>query len=180
MEANPIRFAHFIDNAPVAGSDGESIPVIDPSTGQTFAQIARGRAAEIGQAVSAARRAFDGRWGRLSAVERGRLLRRWGDAIDAHAEAFGQLEAQDTRQPLKQARPHAPAVAPLSQVLPPAPPNMLPGTEQSPNQNRLPPVLKNPQSPTGVTGPHSFRGENFLNAKFFGTLGFCAPPFSGE
>jgi len=86
MLPNPMRFVHFIANESVPGHSGESLPVIDPSNGGVFAQIARGDALDIDRAVGAARIAFQGLWGRMSAVDRGRLLRRWGDAIEAHAD----------------------------------------------------------------------------------------------
>ena len=67
---------HYIANQHVAPSSGDSIPVIDPSTGEQFDAIARGNAADIDLAVQAAREAFNGAWGRLTATERGRLLQR--------------------------------------------------------------------------------------------------------
>jgi len=105
------RHQLFIDNAQQACDGGDSIPVIDPSNGETFAQIARGGAADIDRAVTAARRAFDGAWGRSTAVERGRLMRRWADLVDAHREELALLEARDTGKPLKQARADATALA---------------------------------------------------------------------
>ena len=58
---------HFIDNRWHTGSTGETIPVIDPSTGDTFGSLARGTAADIATAVAAARAAigetFDGALG---------------------------------------------------------------------------------------------------------------------
>ncbi|MFO0458493.1 MAG: aldehyde dehydrogenase family protein [Burkholderiales bacterium] len=111
MLHNPMRFVHFIDNESVPADGGESLPVVDPSTGAVFAQIARGGAADVDRAVRAARAAFQGPWGRLSAVDRGRLLRRWADAVEAHADELAQLESQDTGKPLKQARADALALA---------------------------------------------------------------------
>jgi len=61
---------HFIGNEWTAAAGGDSIAVIDPSDGQPFARLARGNAADIDVAVAAARRAFDGAWGALSAAER--------------------------------------------------------------------------------------------------------------
>jgi aldehyde dehydrogenase (NAD+) len=111
MLHDPMRFVHFIDNESVPANGGDSIPVTDPSTGATFAQIARGDAIDVDRAVRAARAAFHGAWGRLSAVDRGRLLRRWGDAVEAHADELARLESQDTGKPLKQARADAIALA---------------------------------------------------------------------
>ena len=90
-------FAAFTDRAPIA--------VRNPSDGTVFAQIAAAGAAEIDAAVQAARSAFDGGdWSRLTAVERGRLLHRLGEAITAHADELAGLESQDTGKPLRQAR----------------------------------------------------------------------------
>jgi aldehyde dehydrogenase (NAD+) len=111
MLPRALHFVHFIDNEWVPAGGGESIPVIDPSTGLAFAQIARGTAEDIDRAVRAARAACAGRWGRLPAVERGRLLRRWADAVDTHAEELAALESQDTGKPLTQARADAAALA---------------------------------------------------------------------
>jgi aldehyde dehydrogenase (NAD+) len=47
-------------------------PVIAPPDGSSSARIARGTAADISAAVTAAQSALDGQWGRLSAAERGR------------------------------------------------------------------------------------------------------------
>lgn len=117
MTATPKRYAHFIDNRAAEAGDGGTIPVMDPSTGEIFAEIARGSAAEINRAVTSARLAYDGAsvadgaWGRFSALERGRVLRRWADAVDAHAEELAQLESRDTGKPLRQARADAAALA---------------------------------------------------------------------
>ncbi len=107
----PPRHGHFIDNETVISDPGSALPVLDPSTGDSFASIARGTRADIDRAVSAARRAFDGDWGRLTATERGRLLARWAEAIGAHREELAQLESRDTGKPLKQARADAIALA---------------------------------------------------------------------
>ena len=81
------------------------LPVIDPSTGEPFGEIADGDETDVERAVSAARRAFeDGAWGKLTATERGRLLSRLGMAILDHAGELADLEARDTGKPLTQAR----------------------------------------------------------------------------
>jgi aldehyde dehydrogenase (NAD+) len=107
----PARHDLFIDNDAVACAGGESIPVVDPSTGKVFAQIARGTAPDVDRAVASARAAFESAWGRHTAVERGRLLRRWGELVEAHREALAELESRDTGKPLKQARADAIALA---------------------------------------------------------------------
>ncbi|SAH86272.1 aldehyde dehydrogenase [Bordetella ansorpii] len=102
---------HFIDNRPAQGSSGERIPVIDPSTGQEFDSIARGNAADIDAAVQAARRAYDGAWGRLSAAERGRLLLKLSVKVLDHFDELAGIESRDCGKPTKQARADVTALA---------------------------------------------------------------------
>ncbi|HWS75441.1 MAG TPA: aldehyde dehydrogenase family protein [Quisquiliibacterium sp.] len=101
----------FIDNGPQQCAEGGSLPVIDPSSGDEFARIARGTRADVDRAVAAARRAADGDWGRLAAMARGRLLRRWGDLVDAHQDELASIESRDTGKPLRQARADAVSLA---------------------------------------------------------------------
>ncbi|MEY4363934.1 MAG: hypothetical protein RLZZ24_1286 [Pseudomonadota bacterium] len=101
---------HFIHNQWVAGTSGQAIDVIDPSTGETFDQLARGNAQDIDQAVRCARQAFEGAWGAFSAAERGRLLMRLAYKLQDHAEELAQIESRDCGKPLRQARADAAAI----------------------------------------------------------------------
>jgi len=94
----------YIDGAWRKVASGESIPVVCPSDGKEFARIGRGGEKDVDAAVQAARRAYEGPWGKLTALERGRLLMKVGVRIAEHAEELAQLEARDTGKPLKQAR----------------------------------------------------------------------------
>ena len=85
-------------------ASGETLPVQNPSDGKDFSQIASGGASDIDEAVAGARAALDGAWGKLSALERGRLLTRLGQVVLANAEALAQLECADVGKPLSQAR----------------------------------------------------------------------------
>jgi len=101
---------HFIDNRWVAPASGEQIPVVDPSNGEIFDAIARGNQVDVELAVGAARRAYEGAWGRLAAAERGRLLMKLAQSLQDHHEELAQLEARDCGKPLKQARADATAI----------------------------------------------------------------------
>ena len=106
---------HYIDGRRVASEGSATIDVIDPSDGQKFGEIARGTAADIDTAVRAARQAmgdnFDGPWGEMTALQRGRLLGKLGAAVMAHHEELAQLEARDTGKALRVARNDATALA---------------------------------------------------------------------
>jgi aldehyde dehydrogenase (NAD+) len=82
---------------------GQMIDMVDPSDGQPLAELARGTAPDIDAAVAAARDALDGAWGRMTAVDRGRLLHKLGDAISTFADDLAELEARDAGKPLTQA-----------------------------------------------------------------------------
>ncbi len=89
----------------------ETLPVEDPSTGATFAGIARGGATEIDAAVAGAEAALAGDWGRADAAERGRALARLGRMVEERVEELAALEARDVGKPLSQARADARALA---------------------------------------------------------------------
>ena len=95
---------HFINGQWVASLGGETLPVIDPATGQPFDEIPRGTRADIDQAVSAARAALSGPWGQLTATDRGRILGKMSVLILQRHEELAQLEARDTGKPIGQAR----------------------------------------------------------------------------
>ncbi len=84
---------------------GKTFPSYDPSTGEVLANVAEGDRADIDLAVKAARKAFDsGPWRKMSASERGRLIWKLADLIEAHAEEFAYLESLDNGKPLTVAR----------------------------------------------------------------------------
>lgn len=89
----------------------KTLQVINPSDGTELAQIARGGPLDIDRAVTAAHAALDGDWGRMTAVERGRILTRLGQIVMENVEMLAQLEAADVGKPLTQARADAVALA---------------------------------------------------------------------
>ena len=102
----------FIDNRWVPAISGQTLPVMAPAEGIVFAEIAAGGREDIARAVAAARTAFEtGAWSRLSATERGRLLSRLGQLIEAHFDELVALEARDCGKPLATARADVTATA---------------------------------------------------------------------
>jgi aldehyde dehydrogenase (NAD+) len=95
----------------LAPSTRQTIAVVNPSDGQTIGAIARGGAADIDAAIIAARAALAGAWGRLPAVERGRLMMKLSRAVGDHHDALTLAEAADTGKPLRQARADITALA---------------------------------------------------------------------
>ena len=79
---------------------GKRFKTLNPATGDTLLEVAEGDAPDVDLAVQAALRAFEGPWGKMSASERGRLLWKLGDLINAKASELAQLETLDTGKPI--------------------------------------------------------------------------------
>jgi phenylacetaldehyde dehydrogenase len=89
----------------VNAASGKTFPTYNPATGEILANIAEGDREDINNAVSAARKAFEsGAWPRMSTSERGRLIWKLADLIEAHVEEFAMLESLDNGKPLAIAR----------------------------------------------------------------------------
>jgi phenylacetaldehyde dehydrogenase len=89
----------------VPAASGERFDVENPSTEQTIARVAKGGAKDVQRAVDAARRALESpSWQRMNPSQRGQLLWRLADAIEARADEFAQLESLDNGKPLTVAR----------------------------------------------------------------------------
>ena len=98
----------------IAGRWTKSSAVIDvtnPSDNTLLTTIGRGTEADIDAAVTAAQTALQGEWGAFTALERGRILTRIGQAVLTHVDALAELESRDVGKPLTQARADAVALA---------------------------------------------------------------------
>ncbi len=94
------RCSHFIDGTSQPPASQAWLPVHDPATGQPFAQVARGNAADVDAAVAAATAAFPA-WSRLPNSQRARLLERLADALEARMEDFARAESRDGGKPFR-------------------------------------------------------------------------------
>ena len=74
----PQKYQLFIDGQFVASDSGKTFKTPHPATGATLADVAEADKADIDKAVTAARRAFEGKWYKLSARDRGRVHARRG------------------------------------------------------------------------------------------------------
>ena len=95
MQTRLLIGGEFVD-----GVEARTIEVFDPHDGSVLAEVAEAGTADVDRAVTAAGRAFDG-WRLTPAAERGRLLLRLADAIEAHADELALLETRDTGHPLR-------------------------------------------------------------------------------
>ena len=84
-------------------ADGATAPVENPATGEVFAEVAVGTAADVDDAVATAREAFLD-WRATPPEERGRIVAGVADEIRAAHEELAALETRDQGKPLAQAR----------------------------------------------------------------------------
>jgi acyl-CoA reductase-like NAD-dependent aldehyde dehydrogenase len=99
---DPLPGLHFIDGKWTRSGDGRTFETIDPSTEAVLASVARGGVRDIDAAVRAAHRAQYGDWRNLSPAERGRLIFKLSDVIEADAERLALLETLDVGKPVKE------------------------------------------------------------------------------
>ncbi|MFG2934408.1 aldehyde dehydrogenase family protein [Streptomyces sp. NPDC048282] len=84
----------------VDAAEGATFKVISPSDGSVICEVASASATDVDLAVRAARAQFDaGEWSTLSGADRGRVLHRLADLVEAHAARFAGLEAWDVGKP---------------------------------------------------------------------------------
>src|SRR5512141_1771801 len=98
-----LRTQAFIGGDFVDAASGRTYEVENPATGATIAEVAEGAAADVDRAVEAARRAAPG-WAATSPSDRKKILIRFADLIDAHAEELARIETLDVGKPISDTR----------------------------------------------------------------------------
>ena len=93
----------FIGGEFVDAIDGATIDVIDPHDGSLLAKVAEAKEADVDRAVEAATDAKKA-WGRMAAADRGRLILKLADAIEADADNLAMIETRDTGHPYRDTR----------------------------------------------------------------------------
>jgi aldehyde dehydrogenase (NAD+) len=95
----------FIDGEWQDARSGRTFTSYNPATGEPLAEVAEAGEEDVDTAVAAARRAFeDSEWSRTGARERGRMLHRIADGIEARADELARLETLDNGKPVREAR----------------------------------------------------------------------------
>jgi acyl-CoA reductase-like NAD-dependent aldehyde dehydrogenase len=103
----------LVDGKWEASADGRFIPVENPAKRQAIAEVPRAGAADIDRAARAAAKAFAS-WKNVPPRERGRLLMKIADSMEAESEALAKLIATETGNALRtQSRPEAKGAADL-------------------------------------------------------------------
>src|SRR4051794_33621047 len=91
----------FINGEFVESASGKTFDTPNPATGETLATVYEAGPEDIDRAVKAARKAFDeGKWSKMSASSRSRLMYKLADLMEEHKDALAQLETLDNGKPI--------------------------------------------------------------------------------
>ncbi|HKO35635.1 MAG TPA: betaine-aldehyde dehydrogenase [Pyrinomonadaceae bacterium] len=101
-QSEPRRQQLFIDGQFVDSESGKTFKSPNPATGETFAEVAEGDKTDVDKAVAAARKAYEGKWSKMSARDRGRLIYKLSQLIERDAAQLAELETRDNGKPIKE------------------------------------------------------------------------------
>src|SRR5438309_11199194 len=92
------RLRNFVSGAQVAAASGRTMPIVDPSTGEPYAEAPLSGPEDVDAACRAAAAAFEG-WRDATPAERSLALLRFADAIEARSEELVEAECENTGKP---------------------------------------------------------------------------------
>ncbi len=94
----------FIGGEFVDGLGDASFKTVSPATEEVLADITQAGPADVDRAVTAARTAYRGVWGRMSGADRGKYLFRIARIMQERARELAVLETIDNGKPIKESR----------------------------------------------------------------------------
>jgi acyl-CoA reductase-like NAD-dependent aldehyde dehydrogenase len=127
--------------------------VVNPATEEVVTRVASASAAEADQAIAQARKAFDD-WRRVAPADRGRLLRRFADAVDGAIEDLAALEVENSGHTIGNARWEAGNVRDVLHYYAAAPERLL--GRQIPVSGGVDVTFKEPLGVVGLIVPWNF------------------------
>ncbi len=98
------RYGLFIDGDFVAPEKGRYFDTVNPATEEKLSRVAEASSADVGKAVSAARKAYQNTWSRMKPKERGKYIYRIARIIQERAREFAAIESMDGGKPIRESR----------------------------------------------------------------------------
>ena len=93
----------LIDGQRVPSAEGRTFDTVNPATGAVFRTVAEAGAEDANRAVHAAARALDD-WAARTPIQRAKVLYRWADLIEEHADELALTETRDMGMAIGDAR----------------------------------------------------------------------------
>ncbi|MEV4410801.1 aldehyde dehydrogenase family protein [Catellatospora sp. NPDC049609] len=94
---------HWIGGATVPSTSTATIPVVNPANGQTVGEVPAGTAADVDQAVAAARAALPG-WSAIAPADRAAVVRRIAAGLQARGEEIAAVITAEMGAPITLSR----------------------------------------------------------------------------
>src|ERR671924_1340713 len=107
MSVAVTQHKNFVGGEWVDAVEGGTAEIINPSTGETIAEVPNGTQADVDRAVEAAKRAWP-EWRDTTPQERSEMLLKLADVLEAHADELARVESQNVGKPLGYARDEIP------------------------------------------------------------------------
>jgi betaine-aldehyde dehydrogenase len=101
----------FVGGEQVDALDGQTFEVTNPATGKPIARVPLAGKADVDRAVDAARKAFEGGYGKWSAAKRGRTLQKFADLVKKNNEELAQIDRENVGKPIVASRGESFAVS---------------------------------------------------------------------
>ncbi|NNE94034.1 MAG: aldehyde dehydrogenase family protein [Verrucomicrobiales bacterium] len=98
------RYDHFINGKWTAPKSGEYFKTTNPANNRKLSEVADGNEADVDAAVKAARAAYEGSWGKMSARERGKYVYRIARLMQERAREFAIIETLDGGKSIRESR----------------------------------------------------------------------------
>lgn len=92
----------FIDGSWRAGEDRDAMPVINPATGGTIAEVPLASQSDLDEALAAAERAYP-EWRHTDVEKRGAILHKTADLLRERSKEIGALLTQEQGKPIAEA-----------------------------------------------------------------------------
>lgn len=98
------KYDHFIGGKFVRPVKGRYMKSFNPATEEVLTEFAEGTSEDVESAVKAARKAFNGKWSKISARERGKYIFRLARMIQERSREFAVTESMDGGKPIRESR----------------------------------------------------------------------------
>ena len=98
------QYGLFINGKFKKPSSGNYFPSINPATEEKLSMIAEANDKDVNDAVSAARKAYNGVWSKMTAKERGKYIYRIARLIQEKSRELAVVESLDGGKPIRESR----------------------------------------------------------------------------
>ena len=98
------EYGLFINGKFKNPSSGNYFPSINPATEEKLSMIAEANDKDVNDAVSAARKAYNGVWSKMTAKERGKYIYRIARLIQEKSRELAVIESLDGGKPIRESR----------------------------------------------------------------------------